>query len=659
MRETLPAPSHSIQTLNHSSVSLPSFLSLDGVTLPQELGLSPRDRRAASRWGNSVKFALCAVAAAAALAVLIASCASAYLRPAPLQLTRRRLSEGEPPESLAGYAACQETHGDGSENDPHAPVSEEDPGTPPAKRAKVEDKVPGADDDAAFLSQTLASGWEDPADAAATASEAEPRLSPEEDIVAQALSAAWGAWPSVFLEQAAPLTASEQQAQLGPLLGQQAQVDPALERQAQLGPASQQQVQFGLAPKQQAQVAPALVQQAQLGPAVEQQAQLVWGVYPSGDIVSQALPVVWGAQPLARVEQALPGPLYGPEQLQFVPQQQAHLGFAFQQQAQVPRTLQPKAAAVPSVAAQARGSQPQPAPAQSARPHPKEPPKASPEASAVSALEAPPQKHRRRASVDLRATFLSVYGELGLIDPLGSWEPPSPDEAGGRAVFEHAFSRLPRVQGGDPSAYSPLINPLRAINSHPTAQMQSPSLKRLGTMLAQEELSPDQMQELALLTERVLNHLTFNEREELPVCPSYAVETLGFRFILLDMTVSSLQLLGVPRSGPWWDFVVSRIPAKYRRPFKLWKNDLAKFNVNLMIRLTTAMRILKSGHRPEPKVLIHIKRCLFCCRRSPIRFLRPAWARWRDDDRLYYQQFEGRPGQSDPDQPGPSHQSDS
>ncbi|KAL8446453.1 hypothetical protein Emed_004907 [Eimeria media] len=725
MRETLPAPSHSIQTLNHSSVSPPSFLSLDGVTLPQELGLSPRDRRAGSRWGNSVKLALCAVAAAAALAVLIASCASAYLRPAPLQLTRRRLSEGEPPESLAGYAACQETHGDGSENDPHAPVSEEDPGTPPAKRAKVEDKAPGADDDAAFLSQTLASGWEVIADAAAAAPETEPRMSPEEDIVAQALSAVWGEWPSAFLEQAAPLTASEQQAHIA-LLQQQVQIDPALERQAQRGPALQQQEQLGVGLEQQAspvlhyasvghivaealsvvwgawppvsveqatplsaeaQVAPALERQAQLGPALEQQAQLGpavkqraklgSGVVLTEEMVAQALSALLGAQELSSLEQASPGPLHEPaqlspvppqqgqlatdpqkqKQLPFDPKRQAHLAPAFQQQAQVSRTRKQKAAAIPSVASQARGSQPQPDPVQRARPHPKEPPKASHEASPASALEAPPQTHRPRISVDTRATFLSIYADLELIDPLGNWEPPSEDKAGGRVVFEHAFSRLPRVKGGDPSAYSPLINPLSAISSNPTPNIQARLLKKLRTMLAQEELSADQMRDLAALTERVLNHLTFNETEELPVCPSLAVATLGFRFILLDITVSSLQLLGVPRSGPWWDHVVSRIPDQYNRSFTRWKEDRAKFNVDLMIRLTASIRILKSGERPEPNVLVHIKRCLFCCRRSPIRFLNPGWDRWREDDRDFYGQFEG--SQSSLAQPGPSHQSSS
>ncbi|KAL8446454.1 hypothetical protein Emed_004908 [Eimeria media] len=476
----------------------------------------------------------------------------------------------------------------------------------------------------------------------------------EGDIVAEALSVVWGAWPPVFVEQATPLSA-------------EAQVAPALERQAQLGPALEQQAQLD----------PALEQQAQLGPAVKQRAKLGSGVVLTEEMVAQALSALLGAQELSSLEQASPGPLHGPAQLSPVPphpakfatgpqkqtqlpsgpKRQAHLAPAFQQQAQVSRTRKQKAAAIPPVASQARGSQPQPDPVQSARPHPKEPSKASPDASAVSPLEAPPQEHRPRVSVDSRATFLSVYGDLELIDPLENWEPPSPDEARRRVVFEHAFSRLPRVQGGDPSAYSSLINPMSAISSKPTPNIRAPLLKRLRTMLAQEELSADQMRDLAALTERVLNHLTFNERQEVPVCPSLAVATLGFRFILLDITVSSLQLLGVPRSGPWWDHVVSRIPGKYKRPFKLWKNDLARYNVNLMSTLTASIRILKSGNRPEPKVLVHIKRCLFCCRRSHLRFLNPAWNSWREDDRDFYRQFEG--SQSSLAQPGPSHQSSS
>ncbi|KAL8441586.1 hypothetical protein Emag_007052 [Eimeria magna] len=462
------------------------------------------------------RLALGAVASAAAVAVLIALCAAAYLQAAPLQLTKRRLSEGgAPSESAAGSAACGQTSGNGSGEHLQGSLQEEEVGSQPAKKAKVESEGFEADNEAGSQHQASRSGQEASpiaaGGAAASASEAEspavPCISTEEVIAAHALIALWGS----------------------------------------LAPASQQQAQLPLVPQPQEQPTAAREQQATQAP---------------------------------------------------------------------PQAL-------------------------------------------ASMLEAPPGKPSPGSFLTSRKMYLSSIDGLEVIDPRIEWEPPTSIEPGGLPILEHAFSRLPRVPSGDPSAYSSFFSSQRAISNVGTPAVKVYYLQKVRDLLALEELTVGQMRQLAALAEHVVSHLNLNEGTQLPSCPSYAVETLGFRFLLMEMTVSSLQLLGVPRRGPWWEKTVSRIPDEYDRPFTRWGEKLPSCNFHLMLKLTAAIRVLKTGHRPDPKLVVHLKRCLFCSKNSPLRFLKPGWNHWREDDKVFYQQFEGTPGQSDPVQPGPSHQSSS
>ncbi|KAL8438164.1 hypothetical protein ACSSS7_000399 [Eimeria intestinalis] len=376
------------------------------------------------------------------------------------------------------------------------------------------------------------------------------------------------------------------------------------------------------------------------------------------DIVAQALSAALGTWPPVPQEQPEPVPVFE-QQWQLAPifEQQGPPGFAFEQQVEAvqPVVLSP---ALPGVAAAtvtmpmltlvpagAQGPQSQLIPIQLAAPF----------------LEGSPGGFRDKPSPQSlrgsRADFIYSNSWLEMIDPLGEWEPPHPSEARWGEVVEHAFSRLPRVEGGSPSVYRSLVDPASAISIKGRSPVQVSAVRTLSTLLSRHELSFSQLQQLAVLTEHLLSHLTFHETLRLPGHPSEAVAVLGFRFLLLDTTVSALQMLGVSPSGPWWDHMVSQIPDAYNHPFTKWQQELPKFNFKLLVRLTAAIRELKSGRRPPPHVVVHLKRCLFCCIHSPLRFLAPAYDRWREYDKEFYQQFEGRPRQGEPTQPGSSHQS--
>ncbi|KAL8269467.1 hypothetical protein Esti_006606 [Eimeria stiedai] len=194
------APSRSVQTLEPSSVSQSPFLSLDGAHARQELGLSSRFGRVRSRRGLRLNLILGALASAAAVAMLIALCAAAYLGVAPLHLTRRRLSEGSVPQSTAGLVACGETSGNGSGDDPQASSLKKEVELPPAKKAKAEEEDSDAGDEADSQAQTSVTGQAESTTAAGAAvgaaaappeahSPLERRVSPEEALAAEALIA--------------------------------------------------------------------------------------------------------------------------------------------------------------------------------------------------------------------------------------------------------------------------------------------------------------------------------------------------------------------------------------------------------------------------------------------------------------------------------------
>ncbi|KAL8271290.1 hypothetical protein Esti_004783 [Eimeria stiedai] len=656
---TSGAHSRSVQTLEPSTVSPSSFLSVDGATARQELGLSYRNRRLRFRGGLGFKLVLGAIASAAAVAVLIALCAAASHRTAPLRVTRRRLSEGMAPKSTPGLVACGETSGAGPGDDPQAPLQEEKVEPQPAKKARVEGEVSDAGDEAGSQAQTSASGQAESTSAAAGTAVIPPeaescpesRLSPGAVMAAQALIALWGARAPAFSEQAAR--------------------GPAFHGQAQLTPASEQEMSTSA-----------------VGAAVsppKTKSPLESRMCPDEVMAAQALIALWGAGRPAPQEHAALGPIFqGQEQLPPVPQQQLQLLLAVQQQAlpppepqqhgPLPPAPQQQAGAAPplarvsvppilpvskvpvqvmtsspglvsSTSTGVEGPQPQPPPFQLAAPCP------------VGPCEEPSQGALTRSPVSLRGILLSSNKELEIIDPLGEWEPPPPDGEGGRAVLEHAFSRLPAVLGGDHSTYCSFINIERAFSMKRSPPVQVPLMREMRTLLAQQRLSFDQVRRVGEIAELFLGHLYLNEGRPLGKSPCTAVETLAFRFLVLDMTVAALQLLGVPRSGPWWDQLVSHIPDEYNQTSRKWIAGLPLFNVKLLSRLTTATRILKAGNRPAPTVLTHLKRCLFCSQHSPIRFLKPEWDSWREDNRRYYQQLGGRAGRSDPAEPGPSHQS--
>ncbi|KAL8438158.1 hypothetical protein ACSSS7_000393 [Eimeria intestinalis] len=384
-----------------SKVSLSSLLFFDGSGAHQGLQSPSRNRRLRSRGRWGVKAALGAAASAAALVFLIALCAVAYFRAAPLQLTRRRLSEGGAPESSAGLAACGETSGDGAGDDVQGPLREEELGPPQAKKAKLEDGGHESDHEKGSQPQASTTRQEeaatDPASAAATASgprsPSKPHISPEELMAAEALISLSG--------EPAPTPAEDDALLPG----------PAFQGQAQLPSAPQQHAPPSAAPEQQAPPS-ATHQQAQSSPALPHQAQSVLAFQRQGQ------------PPPASQQQASATPELAPVSAAAVVAATPVI---------VPVVVSP-AGRVSPISEQVSGPQTQLASVQHGAP-------------VSEALPGEPsQEAKPGTSPSVREIIVPLIGGLEEIDPLAEWVPPPQEEAGGGRVLEHAFSRLPQVQ---------------------------------------------------------------------------------------------------------------------------------------------------------------------------------------------------------------------
>ncbi|KAL8438163.1 hypothetical protein ACSSS7_000398 [Eimeria intestinalis] len=598
MGEALRAPTRFMQPFEPSKLSAPSFLSNDAVAGFQEL-VSIRNRKLRSQGGFGFKSVVGAIVSAAVIAVVVSLCAAAYVRAASSQLKTRKLSEEGPSKSRADLAACAETSG-GSGDDFQVSQEEEKLVPPPAKKRKVVGEGSDADAEERPRAQKSGGGQEVSSGAAVGAAGGAAAAAPKEARTPLELLRS----PEEVMAAEALIALRDARA----LLSQHSVPGPAFEQQAQLPFVSPSQAQPATKPQQQAQLAPAIHQRTRLHSANQQHAELSRGLHQPAAALR---PLVLASAPTRLAVATAPA--------------------------------SPVASA--SVSAQVVGVRPQLALIQLAGPPP------------VAPSEEPSQDDMAKPLLEWRKKVLSSTQGLEMIDPLAEWEPPPPSEGRADVVVEHAFSRLPRVQGGDPSVHSSLIDPGRACKIKGSPTVQFSALRKLTALLAHDELSPNHLREVATIAQQLVCHLTVNETRQLPNCPSHAVGVLGFRFLLMDMTVAALHLLGVPRSGPWWDHMISRIPDKYNRPLKRRVDIVARFNFNLMTRLTTALRVLKGGQRPQPEVVVHLKRCLFCCTYSPMRFLRPAWDPWRKEDKSFYLQFEGSRRQDDQALSGPSHQS--
>ncbi|CDJ29804.1 uncharacterized protein EMH_0052850 [Eimeria mitis] len=174
----------------------------------------------------------------------------------------------------------------------------------------------------------------------------------------------------------------------------------------------------------------------------------------------------------------------------------------------------------------------------------------------------------------------------------------------------------------------------RAVDGRSCVGSTVPLLRQARELLSQSCLSPTQMKSLARVTEMLIDYAVTRLHSSLSgYQPSRAVERLGIRFLLLDVVVSTLTVLGQkPDPGPWkifTDAIGHGAPLTGTGRLRRGRPNISVIRAR---ELSRAIQILKTGKRPEPSDLVQIKRMLFCWTSSPTYFRRGEFDPWREDD---------------------------
>ncbi|KAL8271549.1 hypothetical protein Esti_004584 [Eimeria stiedai] len=266
----------------------------------------------------------------------------------------------------------------------------------------------------------------------------------------------------------------------------------------------------------------------------------------------------------------------------------------------------------------------------------------SPSASAVVPSTPSAPSFAARLGADGTSTLTSTLAVSASSVPSSDGEQPSTSSAAGASAAAsrlrvHPYYRVPRV---DPT-HRGVKRFKPELATHPGVAFTNicSQLKRMRRLLVQEALGPLQLGELSQATTELLSSVYHFERTSTrEESPSAAARILGRRFLELDVIIAALQLLEVPACGQWWNRIVDVIPddTLALSSYFAAHADVAEcFHIDLVKRLHSALRTLKTGARLPEGETIQLKRKLFCSRHSPSNFKVSTWDIWRADDREF------------------------
>ncbi|CDJ62922.1 hypothetical protein, conserved [Eimeria necatrix] len=191
----------------------------------------------------------------------------------------------------------------------------------------------------------------------------------------------------------------------------------------------------------------------------------------------------------------------------------------------------------------------------------------------------------------------------------------------------HPFCRLPLV---DSNGITREFMPEIAVGSSATVR-PLPLLSKAFELFAKAFLPAEELDVVSYITERLIAHAVECQTRDLRGLPLHrAVEILGVRFLIFDVIVSALDLLGHRPEGSWWEKLSSSVPHLYDEvPGSI--RLAAKTKVQNLFRqqLSAALKYLKSGTRPSCAALINLKQFLTCSPYAPPFFKHRSFDPWR------------------------------
>ncbi|KAL8455634.1 hypothetical protein Emag_000564 [Eimeria magna] len=160
-----------------------------------------------------------------------------------------------------------------------------------------------------------------------------------------------------------------------------------------------------------------------------------------------------------------------------------------------------------------------------------------------------------------------------------------------------------------------------------------PTLRHMRALLALQTLSADQAEQLMSDSEHIVSYLVQTQRDGVAhkaLCR--ALWTLGRRYVLFDAVACAIQALGPAMTARlWWPQLAAMIPCEYPEPKET--NSPKRFQrVTVLLRLISALKLLKSGIRPAAEDTLSLKRDLFSRSFTSKCFKSKTWDDWREAD---------------------------
>ncbi|CDJ47150.1 hypothetical protein, conserved [Eimeria brunetti] len=236
------------------------------------------------------------------------------------------------------------------------------------------------------------------------------------------------------------------------------------------------------------------------------------------------------------------------------------------------------------------------------------------------------------------AQGFSFSGSLQAAGNTGTWpnmqvssEHPVVSPGGGLA--NHPFYKLATLQRGV-SLDIAQFAPEEVFTPTPGVYLPTSALRRLHKFLTKNTISKFEADEIIRCSQRVASHLYNCHQSSLTyVTPADAVMTLGRRYIVMDLLVCAIQVLGpAMEASVWWEKFAKSIPSDVSLSCVDFPSRRCMSYIALANRLSLALRLLKQGIRPSPADTISLKRELFCRPESHPEFKHRRWDPWRWDD---------------------------
>ncbi|KAL8445259.1 hypothetical protein Emag_005148 [Eimeria magna] len=183
-----------------------------------------------------------------------------------------------------------------------------------------------------------------------------------------------------------------------------------------------------------------------------------------------------------------------------------------------------------------------------------------------------------------------------------------------------------------PSSYFPQtsssVESSTSLHSQPAATASTPETPRSDW----DKIHPF-VRVPSVLPEQLANHMyNLMLKDISSKAPYGAVNLVGRRFLIWDALYCASLALNVPwAQEAWWKSLAEK--AYPQLDVSSYSKNAHTFYVQLIDDMLGALRLFKSGERPDPALIVSIKRRLFCSDFTTYYLRTSSWDDWREDDK--------------------------